>query len=91
MTAADFSSRPWWTPNQIRDYLLSWPVPDTERIRHARALATEETERRKQAPGDFIHCPRCYGWHGQILNLDSLCETCEQLTAPVRYDARATP
>lgn len=81
-----FSTTTWWTPNQIRDSLLLTLNLTRNYIDTLRTLTLEETTRRKLDINNFARCPRCYGYHGQLDNIDSLCENCETLTAPYRYD-----
>lgn len=89
-----FSKRGWWTPNQIRDHLISsWCAlfgtdggDTTKAIQLFKAEAITEQENRKNA--GMAKCPRCYGHHEQAGNVESLCEICEAGTAPFRYDNR---
>lgn len=87
-TPEHFSSATWKTPSQIADDFLMWPGLTTHLVQVARTLTLAETQRRKTLPDVFVKCPRCYGYHGERANIDSLCEKCEVLTAPARYDAR---
>ncbi len=80
--------RPWMTPNQIRDELIAssyWTNPGNFDPKVFQILALRETDRRKVLP-EFVRCSRCYGYHGETNNIDQLCENCENLTAPYRYD-----
>jgi len=82
-----FDACVWWTPNQIRDSLFLRTDLTTEFIQATRTRAINEQARRKQAAG-FVECPFCKGFHGQLGNIDSLCEQCEANTAPFRYDSK---
>lgn len=86
MNASYFQSLPTDTPNQIRDVILSCNGLSTEFVQSVANMARQETERRKSMPETFIRCLRCYGYHGQLNNIDGLCERCECQTAPFRYD-----
>jgi hypothetical protein len=86
MSPEYFATRGWWTPNQIRDSLAMWPTPTTETVQLYRVLAMNEETRRKSLPEQYVKCPRCYGHHEQLGNIDSLCEKCEAETAPFCYD-----
>jgi hypothetical protein len=83
-----FSERGWWTPNQIRDYLLFYPIPTTEQVQAYKVMAINEQARRKALKELYVECPRCKGYHEQLNNIDKLCEICEQFTAPSRYDSK---
>lgn len=81
----------WWTPAQIRDSEIEFLNQDEDyktNIQLLRNLCINETERRKNLPKEFVKCPRCYGYHGQLENIDNLCEKCEQQTACFRYDKK---
>ena len=88
-----FKSNTWWTPNQIRDneveffYFKNKGI-STEKVDEFRKMAMTENDRRKTLPSEFIRCCRCYGYHGQLSNIDGLCEKCESTTAPFRFDTK---
>lgn len=86
MTDIEYFFAPWRTPAQTRDLLIELSVPiTTARIQELRALALEETNRRKNN-SNFVECPFCKGYHGQLSNIDNLCEKHESQLAPIRYD-----
>jgi hypothetical protein len=92
-TVEYFQATTWWTPNQIRDSFFDyvpWEVT-TEFINTSRNLAIAEQARRKSLPAEFVKCPICNGYHGQLNNIDNLCEIHEAATAPLRYDRRHNP
>ena len=90
VTPEFFADRGWMTPSTIFGELLVYPVPRTVEVQHLKHLALGETERRKNLPDTYVKCPRCYGYHDQMLNIDKLCERCEAHIAPYRYDRRLT-
>ena len=88
-----FQNNTWWTPNQIRDnhienYYFSKKGITTEKVDEFRKMSLTENDRRKTLPKEFVRCNRCYGYHGQLNNIDNLCEKCESQTAPYRYDLK---
>lgn len=81
----------WRTPTQTRDLLIELSKNlNTKRIKALRELCEKETARRKNNP-KYIQCPLCKGLHGQLNNIDGLCEQHEQQTAPARFDATLEP
>jgi len=92
-----FSKRGWWTPNHLPDNLITaWfgvfgvDDGDSKPALHLfKVEALAEQENRKNA--GMTKCPRCYGYHEQSGNVDSLCEICEVSTAPFRYDNNLQP
>jgi hypothetical protein len=87
-TAEFFATTTWWTPNQIRDSFFDCSDSlTTDFINMVRNLAIREQAKRKKSP-DFVECPICKGFHGQITNIDNLCEKHEAETAPLRYDSK---
>jgi antirestriction protein len=77
----------WRTPPQTRDLLIEMCSPiTTDDVQRLRSMAQKETDRRKQLPNLYVKCPLCYEYHGQLTNIDSLCERDERETAPMRYD-----
>ena len=79
--------RGYATPSQIRD--LNIDVVHNimgELFTELKNMATEENKRRKSLPEKYIECKHCKGFHDQLKNIDGLCEKCEAITAPYRYD-----
>jgi acetyl-CoA carboxylase beta subunit len=63
----------------------------SESISFQRNLANAEQARRK-ASSNFVCCPRCKGYHGELKNNDNLCEKCEQIVHMIEFDKTyATP
>ena len=83
-----FANAVWWTPNQIRDSFFDYSTEiTTAYVQELKVLALNEQARRKQLPLEFIECPFCKGYHGQLANIDNLCEIHEAQFAAARYDA----
>jgi hypothetical protein len=79
---------PWRTPQQSRDLLIELDHHITiERIQELRSLCEKHVKLRKDNPL-FVVCPLCKNAHGQLSNVDNLCEKHEAQTAPMRYDAK---
>ena len=78
----------WRTPQQTRDLLIELSDPvTTKRMRELRTLCHQEIEKRKDNPL-FVECPCCKNKHGQLTNIDNLCEKHEAQLAPLRYDTQ---
>ncbi len=87
ITKEYFAEAIWWTPNQIRDSFLDFNRDlSLDFIQVLRVLALDEQKRRKSLPGEFVECSFCKGYHGQMNNVDNLCEIHEAQLAPLRYD-----
>lgn len=88
-TDEEWFDAPWRTPAQTRDLLLELePNLTTERIQKLRSLCINAETMRKQDTQQFVMCPHCKGWHGQLSNVDALCEKHEAQLAPLRFDSK---
>lgn len=79
----------WETPVQTRDKMISLILSKdltSKELNKLKGLELQETDRRKKFPELFVKCPVCYGYHGQLGNIDNLCEKHEAQFAPFRYD-----
>lgn len=86
--AVEWFAAPWRTAVQTRDLLIDMLRPEsltTENIECLRLYAKQVILERKNS-SDFVKCPVCGDYHGQLSNIDNLCERDEAARAPLRYD-----
>jgi hypothetical protein len=58
----------------------------TEILNTLKKYCLAEQARRKVLPTEFVECPRCRGYHGELNNNDNLCESCEQIVHIMQWD-----
>lgn len=89
--AVEWFAAPWRTAVQTRDLLIDMLNPEkltTENIECLRLYAKQVILERKNKPESFVKCPVCGDYHGQLNNIDNLCERDESSRAPFRYDLK---
>jgi hypothetical protein len=90
--AIEWFAAPWRTQAQTRDLLIDMLRPEhltTEYVECLRLYGKEVTADRKNKPNSFVKCTVCGEYHGQMNNVDNLCEVHEAFMAPFRYDNTA--